>query len=364
MRLCDSSYQCFCHVPALISLLFLTGCGNVGDPLPPLIQIPEAVSDLQAVQLGKSARLSWTLPKLNTDGSAATTLSMIEIYRIASSSAGPVVLAPTQFGESAEVWRRIPKDDFAKFQEGEKLVVTDTFAEFPSLPVREQFHYAIRAVNHKKQDAGLSNFASVQVLAVPRPPENLRPTLAERSIALSWDTPTLNIDGSPVITRPQFNVYRSLDPRFASALRLNESPVSESSFTDESIELGKTYYYRVRSLGNTQANPVESDDSKAIEVTNPDAYAPRAPTEVTAVSNGPVISLVWLPNTEPDLAGYWVYRSGTDRKFERLGERLLTTASTIDKSVEKGQTYLYRIQAVDLKGNASELSAEVSETVE
>jgi fibronectin type 3 domain-containing protein len=82
------------------------------------------------------------------------------------------------------------------------------------------------------------------------------------------------------------------------------------------------------------------------------------------VSNGPVISLVWRPNTEPDLAGYWVYRSGNDRKFERLGERLLTTASTIDQSVEKGQTYFYRIQALDLKGNASELSTEVSETVE
>jgi hypothetical protein len=364
LLLCDSSYQSFCYFPAFISLLFLTGCGNVGDPLPPLIQIPEAVSDLQAVQVGKSVRLSWTLPKLNTDGSAATTLSMIEIYRIASSSAGPVVLAPRQFGESAETWRRIPKDDFARFQEGGKLVLTDELAEFPSFPVREQFHYAIRAVNQKNQDAGLSNFASLQILAVPRPPENLRSTVAERSITLNWDTPALNIDGSLVTERPQFNVYRSLDPHFASASRLNGTPVADDSFTDESIELDKTYYYAVRSLGNVHANPVEGDASTVNEVTNRDTYAPRAPTEVTAVSNGTVIGLVWLPNTEPDLAGYWVYRSGNDRKFERLGERLLTTASTIDQSVEKGQTYFYRIQALDLKGNASELSTEVSETVE
>jgi hypothetical protein len=359
LQLRDFSY----HFSALISLLFLSGCGNVGDPLPPLIQIPTAVSDLQAVQLGKSVRLSWTVPKLNTDGSAATTLSVVEIYRTNSNSARPVV-TPGQFRESAEIWRRLPKDEFGKFQEGEKLVLIDSLAEFPTFPVGAQLHYAIRTVNHKKQDAGLSNFASLQVLAVPRPPENLGPTVAERSITLSWDTPALNIDGSPVTERPQFNVYRSLDPGFASALRLNGTPVLDSSFTDESIELDRTYYYRVRSLGNLHANPVESDASKVIEVTNRDTYAPRAPTEVTAVSNGQVISLVWLPNTEPDLAGYWVYRSGTDRKFERLSEGLLTTASTIDKSVESGETYFYRIQAVDLKGNASEFSVEVSETVE
>ena len=64
------------------------------------------------------------------------------------------------------------------------------------------------------------------------------------------------------------------------------------------------------------------------------------------------------------MAGYWVYRSGPDKKFQRLQNQLLTTASIIDKSVEKGQTYFYRVKAVDLKGNESEFSEEVGDTVE
>ena len=99
-------------------------------------------------------------------------------------------------------------------------------------------------------------------------------------------------------------------------------------------------------------------------MTNADTYPPKPPAEVTAISSAQGISLVWLPNTEADLTGYWVYRSGPDKKFQRLQDQLLTTASIIDKSVEKGQTYFYRVKAVDLKGNESEFSEEVSDTVE
>jgi fibronectin type 3 domain-containing protein len=108
---------------------------------------------------------------------------------------------------------------------------------------------------------------------------------------------------------------------------------------------------------------VESANSKTITVINSDTYPPKPPTEVTAISNGQFISVVWLPNAEPDLAGYWVYRAKTDRNYERLTEQLINAASTIDKRVEKGQTYFYRVKAVDIKGNESDLSEEVSDTV-
>ena len=140
--------------------------------------------------------------------------------------------------------------------------------------------------------------------------------------------------------------------------------MKESSFKDQSIELGKSYVYSVRPVVETPSGPVEGEDSQPLEVTNADTYPPKPPTEVTAISGGQGISLVWLPNTEPDLAGYWIYRSGPDKKFQRLQDQLLTTASIIDKSVEKGQTYFYRVKAVDQKGNESRFSEEVSDTVE
>ena len=105
-------------------------------------------------------------------------------------------------------------------------------------------------------------------------------------------------------------------------------------------------------------------DSDQVEVTNKDIYPPKPPSEVAAISNGETISLVWSPNTEPDLAGYAVYRSGPEKKFERITETLITTASWMDSSVVKGQIYFYRIKAIDQKGNASDFSEEVSEKVE
>jgi fibronectin type 3 domain-containing protein len=85
---------------------------------------------------------------------------------------------------------------------------------------------------------------------------------------------------------------------------------------------------------------------------------------VTAVSHGQSISLIWLPNTESDLAGYYVFRSGEEHNYKKLTQERITTASYTDSSVEKGKTYYYRIMAVDFSGNESNYSEEVSDKVE
>jgi hypothetical protein len=344
-------------------LLFLNSCGNVGEPRPPLVQIPAPVSDLQAVQQSSSIKLSFTVPRLNTDGSAATTLSQIEIYRLATNSTQPTELSLESFGQAADKWKSISRDEFDKFRQGDRIVVLDTFPN-SSFSQALRFHYAVKAVNRKHQDAGLSNLVSLSLFVVPMPPNLLRSELAEKSITLHWEPPALNNDGSKVTALPHFNVYRSSDDRLAAVVRLNQASVDRNTFKDESIELDKTYYYVVRSLIDTPSGPVESGNSKVLAVINSDTYPPKAPAEVTAVSGGQFISLVWLPNTEPDLAGYRIYRAGADREFRRLNEDLIPTASTIDKTVQKGQTYLYRVQAVDLKGNESEFSEEAGESVE
>jgi len=349
----------------LVLILCLAACGNVGEPLPPLIQIPVAVSDLAVTQTGRSVKLSWTLPKLNTDGSAATTLSAIEIYRLVPQQPQTQGLGAKLLLESSP-WKTILKDDLNQYSQGNKLLVVDAFADLqPETLFQGEFHYAVRAINNKRQGAGLSNAVSVRILPLPHPPSDLRiRSLSEQHIELGWETPSLNFDGSPVKATLHFNVYRGSTLQAAVSARLNQNSVPENHFRDESIELGKPYFYSVRAIVETPLGTLESDESELLAVTNADTYPPKTPAEVTAVSDGRAISLVWLPNAEADLAGYWVYRSGGDRKFQRLNDQLLTTASTIDKSVEKGQTYFYRVKAVDLKGNESEFSEEVSDTAE
>jgi len=336
----------------------------VGAPLPPLIQIPVPVSDLAIQQFGKSAQLSWTLPKLNTDGSAATTVATVEIYRL-STDRNQSAPDPKLFAQSAQLWKAIPKQVLATYPEGAKLSFEDTFEEFAGNEVYQRsLHYALKVVNNKKQKAGSSNVVSLSVIPLPTSPVNLNAiSLGEQHIEVGWDIPTANIDGSPVNPPPQFNVYRRPDFQ-APETRLNQILVKEGRFKDESIELGKTYVYSVRPVVETPSGAVEGEDSVPLEVANPDTYPPKSPAEVTAIASAEGISLVWVPNTDADLAGYWVYRSGQDKKFQRLQDQLLLTASIIDKSVQKGQTYFYRVKAVDLKGNESEFSEEVSDTVE
>ena len=260
---------------------------------------------------------------------------------------------------------RFPNRVLATYPEGTKLSFDDTFEEFAGHEVyQHSLHYALKVVNNKKQEAGFSNIVSLSVIPLPTSPVNLRAvSLGEQHIEIGWDIPTLNTDGSAVKPPTQFNVYRRADAQ-APETRLNQSIVQEGRFKDESIELGKTYVYSVRPVVETSSGAVEGEDGAPLEVANPDTYPPKPPAEVTAIASGEGISLVWLPNTDADLAGYWVYRSGQDKKFQRLQDQLLVTASIIDKSVEKGQTYFYRVKAVDLKGNESEFSEEVSDTVE
>ncbi len=346
-----------------LGVSLLQACGNVGDPLPPLIQIPKPISDLSVLQLGKNVKLSWTLPKLNTDGSAATTLQRVEIYRLRSKSV--THLDPATFAHLATKWLVIDEVNFEAYREGEKLVLTDALTALNDQELFQSvFSYAIKALNGKKQDAGFSNFESVRIHPVPRPPERVRPSYAEDHIEVRWEAPLQNIDDSTLSDELRFHVYRSSISEARVRELLTRTPISETSFKDQSMVLGKTYYYAVRCVVSTREGLVESSDSQEVEATNVDVYSPRVPQEITAISDGQFISLVWLPNTESDLAGYHVYRSGEERDFKPLTGKAITSASYFDESVEKGKTYHYRVTAIDVSGNESSHSKEAGDKIE
>src|SRR4051794_33488032 len=48
--------------------LMLAGCGYVGDPLPPLANVPAKVSDLAAIQRGGRLIVQFTIPTKTTEG--------------------------------------------------------------------------------------------------------------------------------------------------------------------------------------------------------------------------------------------------------------------------------------------------------
>jgi glycosidase len=122
-----------------------------------------------------------------------------------------------------------------------------------------------------------------------------------------------------------------------------------------------TYYYGYRYSTNggatwKNAGPGGPDTAPGVAHISPpaDMTAPATPTGLHVVSAGPTeIDLAWDANTEPDLFGYEVWRSGT-----KVGTP--TSPSFADTTVVNGTTYTYVVKAVDNAVNVSGASSPVT----
>ncbi len=93
--------------------------------------------------------------------------------------------------------------------------------------------------------------------------------------------------------------------------------------------------------------------------TNP----PQAPSGFSAEAGDSRILLTWLPNSEPDLAGYNLYRSNTAGSGHILvNTNLITGESYLDMGVVNGVTVHYFLTALNTNGEESDASQEVSVT--
>jgi hypothetical protein len=53
--------------PLLLLIFTLGGCGYIGDPLPPALNLARRIVDLRAVQYGDRLAIDFTIPALTTD---------------------------------------------------------------------------------------------------------------------------------------------------------------------------------------------------------------------------------------------------------------------------------------------------------
>jgi hypothetical protein len=89
-----------------------------------------------------------------------------------------------------------------------------------------------------------------------------------------------------------------------------------------------------------------------------DTTPPAPPQGITYLALDNSVDLKWLPNTEPDLAGYNVWSSDSyNGRYTLLG----TTTATefVDYRAQNGVTYYYAISAFDVNKNESSLSTDI-----
>jgi hypothetical protein len=145
---------------------------------------------------------------------------------------------------------------------------------------------------------------------------------------------------------------------------------------DESFAWEKRYSYRV--LVNATAKlpsgavPYEASASQPVSIFAHDIFPPAVPTGVQAVFSGnfagqqPSIDLTWNPDTDRDLAGYFIYRRNANdpaTTIRRLNQQAIAAPAYRDPDIQPGNTYVYSISATDQRNNESARSEEASESV-
>jgi Abnormal spindle-like microcephaly-assoc'd, ASPM-SPD-2-Hydin len=76
----------------------------------------------------------------------------------------------------------------------------------------------------------------------------------QHSVTLAWGASTSAVLG--------YNIYRRTDS--TTYTRLNSFPLSQTSYTDSSVQSGATYYYVATSVAQNQAESAHSNETKAV----------------------------------------------------------------------------------------------------
>ena len=335
----------------LLGAALLAGCGVPGEPLPPLLEIPAAPTDLAAEQVGNRLRLSWTVPQLTTEGTRVRRLERIDLYAVFSSAGDPLA----DFSGQARLLVSLPSEEIGQ---QERIV-----QELPLEAFRrgQQAAFAVKAVNDRGKDAGFSNLAATAITDLPQPPSGLRASVAEPAVQLTWQAAEQSAFGGPAPSPDGYHVFRrdAGSPPAGGELGELIGTVGSPAFQDENFAFGRSYVYAVRAFRQQGESLAVTPPSEPVTVAAVDRFPPARPQALRAVAAAGAVELVWSPNPEADLGGYYVYR-GDAEGYTILNSTPLRYPLFRDTTVIAGSRYNYRVTAVDQNGNPSVPSATVS----
>lgn len=185
----------------------------------------------------------------------------------------------------------------------------------------------------------------------PSAPANLQATPGDTKVFLGWDA-------SPEYDVAGYNIYRSANGTGFSEI---SHIYTSTNFTDTGLINDTLYYYIVTAVDYTL---LESDNSTQVSTT-PYNMPPEAPTGLTATAGDKQAFIDWNDNTEPDLAGYNLYRSMTSGYgFVKINTGTIPsgTSNYTDTELIGGDTYFYIVTALDTGSLESENSTEANVT--
>ena len=146
---------------------------------------------------------------------------------------------------------------------------------------------------------------------------------------------------------------------------ITPAPVADTEYVLKAVAFDVERCFQVRAVDQVFGTTVIGPPSPTGCFTPKDTFPPVAPKSLQAIAGSGVISLIWDPNPERDLAGYIVLRGeAPGDTLQAITPQPVTTTSYRDESVRPGTRYVYAIVAVDraVPQNVSPQSNRAEET--
>lgn len=220
------------------------------------------------------------------------------------------------------------------------------------------YYYRVRAVG-PRGDLGPPSFAACAIPTNPGAPPavaGLTADAGQTRVRLTWTPVSFPVAGY-FVERGAAAPSGQGSAGSTNWVRLNSSAVPEPLYDDYiGTASGDTLEYRVLAVALDNA---EGPPSKAVEVTLADRSLPGQPTITSASGAGGKVVLTFAPAMpEERTAQFLVLRSGNAAdQGVVLGDPLPGSARDYqDLYVSPGETYFYRLVAVDAAGNRSDVT--------
>ena len=185
----------------------------------------------------------------------------------------------------------------------------------------------------------------------PSVPRNLAGHASCGSITLNWNVPADGaVTGYRILRRRPSEGERTL------LVYVADTGSSATTYTDIDVEPGVEYVYRVKAVNRGEVGPQSNYHNVKMP---PSALTPAGtPGNLCATVVGDVIRLAWDAPADIAVTGYQVLRRRPPAGEKRLRvyeENTGSAATTyMDRNVESGIRYVYRVKAVSAEGVGSQ----------
>ena len=301
----------------LLLLLPAISCAKVGDPLPPLPAGAVEVNDLQFLQSGDEAYLTFPHP--------VRELSEIEIYRLCEGEADSI-------RETSPV-QRVPGAEIRALEFLDRSCIQIMDGNLSPGCV-----FAIRTRNLRDKRSGFSNEVKWTQAGPVHPPVGLKAETARTRIRIEWEHAAGTIETREADAHQFLVNFREI--------------TGNNYYSIDDFSFGEALSFEVRTIARKGGAVYLSEPVSLENFVPEDIFPPQDPSGLVVVLMQDKVQLTWDDNQEKDLAGYYVYRSSQGGKPEKISS-LLTINRFVDETPPDLSSLTYTVTAVDIWDNES-----------